>query len=169
VNDETRFWAKVDRRGDDECWPWTATTNRKGYGRFWDGTRLVSAHRWAYERHVGPIPEGLKVCHRCDNPPCVNYLRCLFLGDDIVNMGDMMAKGRQSASRTGASAFAGVSLHRRMINGRQYEYWRARISIHGTPIHIGQFASAEEAAAAYDEVAIRYGLQRRLNGSAAEL
>jgi len=157
---EERFWEKVDKTAG--CWVWTATTNKKGYGRFWNGERLVGAHRWAYERYVGPVPEGHMVLHRCDNPPCVRPDH-LFLGGAIANAGDMMLKGRLSLCRVGASQFAGVSLHRRTINGRLYEYWRARISINGKPTHIGTFASELEAAAAYDEAAVRHGLQRRAN------
>lgn len=63
-----RFWDKVDV-GD--CWLWTAATST-GYGRFWDGERLVQAHRWAYETLVAPVPEGLDLDHMCRVRACVN-------------------------------------------------------------------------------------------------
>jgi hypothetical protein len=64
-----RFWAKVNRT--DSCWLWTAT-GYGGYGWFWDGERPALAHRYSYELHRGPIPEGLVIDHLCRNPPCVN-------------------------------------------------------------------------------------------------
>ncbi len=92
-----RFWAKVDRRGPDECWPWTGSTRRKGYGKIRrpgaDGG-WVSAHHVAWELVHGPVPDGKQVLHRCDNPPCCNE-RHLFLGDNDANVADKVAKGRQ--------------------------------------------------------------------------
>lgn len=73
-----RFWAKVSLRGDDECWEWQASRQTRGHGLFRVGsrkdgsTRLVKAHRYAYEALVGPIPDGLALDHLCSNPPCVN-------------------------------------------------------------------------------------------------
>jgi hypothetical protein len=66
-----RFWSKVERGADDECWLWIGTKNR-GYGQYWNGQRTVKAHRWAYEEFVGPIPAGLTIDHLCRNPSCVN-------------------------------------------------------------------------------------------------
>lgn len=65
----SRFTAKTRREG--ECLVWTGTVSRDGYGMFWDGTKLVLAHRWAYENLVGPIPPGKQLDHRCRNRPCV--------------------------------------------------------------------------------------------------
>lgn len=67
-----RFWDKVDRRGDDECWPWLAAKSARGYGRFKVGRQLLRAHRYAYEFLVGPIPDGLTIDHLCNQPSCVN-------------------------------------------------------------------------------------------------
>lgn len=67
-----RFWAKVDRRAAEECWPWLGMT-RRGYGRFYVAKgALRSAHRISYELLVGPIPEGLELDHLCRNHSCVN-------------------------------------------------------------------------------------------------
>lgn len=68
---DKRFWAKVDKRGDDDCWWWQGATN-EGYGRFFDGKGSKAAHRWAYENIVGPIPDGLVIDHLCRNRGCVN-------------------------------------------------------------------------------------------------
>jgi HNH endonuclease len=69
---EERFWAKVARKGPDECWPWTAYCVPRGYGQFSVAGRLVKAHTFAYELGHGPIPEGLEPDHLCRNPPCCN-------------------------------------------------------------------------------------------------
>ena len=69
----SRFWSKVGRRRDDECWPWLAGVDRHGYGRFHvSGRHRAGAHRISYELLVGPIPEGLVLDHLCQNPLCVN-------------------------------------------------------------------------------------------------
>jgi len=93
-----RFWEKVERCGEEECWLWNGRTNNQGYGMFWaDKSTLV--HRFSWELHHGPIPEGMFVCHHCDNPPCVNPAH-LFLGTLQDNHADMMAKGRHFSPGT---------------------------------------------------------------------
>lgn len=67
-----RFWSKVDKGADDECWLWTASTDGHGYGQFWNGERRMPTHRWAYEQARGPIPEGLQLDHLCRVRRCVN-------------------------------------------------------------------------------------------------
>lgn len=71
---EERFWSKVDRAGDAECWLWNAATTA-GYGAMGAGRRgegLLYAHRVSYEINVGPIPEGLHIDHLCCIRACVN-------------------------------------------------------------------------------------------------
>lgn len=70
---DERFVRKV-RVADDGCWQWLGSLSVKGYGHFYaDRDRgVIRAHRWAYERLVGPIPEGLTLDHLCRNTSCVN-------------------------------------------------------------------------------------------------
>jgi hypothetical protein len=90
---EVRFWSKVEKRGPDECWPWTAGKNRGGYGLFGVNRKSTLAHRFAWEQLNGPIPDGMFVCHHCDNPPCCNFSH-LFLGSNQENVQDSANKGR---------------------------------------------------------------------------
>jgi hypothetical protein len=98
-----RLWARVDKRpGPDGCWLWIGATAGRGYGVIGYQHRMLYTHRAAYMLTYGPIPNGLAVCHRCDvNYPVgdVTYCRCcrpdhLFLGTNLENQQDMLAKGR---------------------------------------------------------------------------
>lgn len=92
---QERFWAKVDRSGD--CWIWmgcrNGTTQQHGYGRFNIGGHIFHAHRVAWEFTNGPVTDGMRVLHKCDNPPCVNPAH-LFLGTQTDNMQDCATKDR---------------------------------------------------------------------------
>ena len=66
-----RFAAKY-AEAEGGCWIWTAAIQSHGYGSFGVNGRTVLAHRWSYEQHVGPIPDGLQIDHLCRNRACVN-------------------------------------------------------------------------------------------------
>ncbi len=80
---------------DGGCLEWQRATRTGGYGIIWVGEerRSVSTHRLAWELANGPIPDGMYVCHKCDNPPCCNPDH-LFLGTAKDNAYDMISKGR---------------------------------------------------------------------------
>jgi hypothetical protein len=95
---EQRLWAKVERGEPNACWPWRGATYGRGYGLIGkvggkDGPS-IPAHRAAWMLTHGEIPDGMQVCHRCDNPPCCNPEH-LFLGTHGDNMRDKVLKGRQ--------------------------------------------------------------------------
>jgi hypothetical protein len=75
----------------DGCWLWTRGKNGFGYGYVRIGYRTVGAHRASYEAFIGPIPAGLRVCHKCDIPACINPDH-LFLGTSSDNLNDWRSK-----------------------------------------------------------------------------
>lgn len=82
------------------CWIWTLAVDKDGYGRAWLGNKKWPAHRLSYMTFMGPIPAGLFVLHKCDNPSCVNPAH-LFVGTPLDNMRDKCNKGRVKGARRG--------------------------------------------------------------------
>lgn len=90
-----RFWAKVDVKGPDDCWPWTGCVGSDGYGHFRLNGKIVAAHRVAAD--LGPDEHGL---HECDNTLCCNP-KHIQAGTHQQNMADCARKGRSRSPRPG--------------------------------------------------------------------
>ena len=91
--------SKRTRKG---CLLWQGCVNRNGYGYMSVRSKSVSLHRFVYEYHYGQIPKGFNVCHRCDNPNCVEKTH-LWIGTQSQNIADAYAKGRRKKKRRYAS------------------------------------------------------------------
>lgn len=142
--DAKRFWSHVEKT--DGCWNWRT---RRGlapyaYGQARLFRRPLGAHRLSYMMHVGEVPQGLQVCHRCDNPRCVRPDH-LFLGTIGDNMRDRTAKGRQARGQT-----HGWALHpERVVRGDRH--WSKRLKDRVPRGERNGFATLTEA----DVIAIR--------------
>lgn len=138
---ELRFWPKVDKQTGG-CWVWTASKNKKGYGQICVGygSRLMLAHRFAWELVIGPIPEGMQLDHKCHNPSCVN--------PDHLRLATNTENSRNCARPVNnKSGFKGVSWDTR--SGK----WRACICVNNRTIGLGRFADPRAAHEAYCKAA----------------
>lgn len=96
--DKKRFWSNVDVCSEDECWEWTGGRTGAGYGAFDLKGKKYLAHRIAWFLENGPIPDGMLICHDCDNPPCKN-VNHFFLGTSKDNTVDAAKKGRMATGK----------------------------------------------------------------------
>lgn len=99
------LYPRVQRGGDDECWPWTGGTNDRGYGQVRLGQTVYYAHRLSLSLSGIEVPSDLEVLHQCDNPRCCNP-KHLRLGSHLENIRDMDRKGRRRTV-----AYAGEANH----------------------------------------------------------
>ena len=158
-----RFWQKVSK--SDGCWEWTACKGRRDYGLFYNGKKLVVAHRFAWEITNGPIPDGLFVCHQCDNTKCVRPDH-LWLGTHEQNMTDRNDKGRSASGERHVSRTHPEVLMRGDTHYARTEPERlARGEQHGmTTLTAAQVIAIREAygtgGPSYGELAKRYSVDR---------
>jgi len=135
-----RFWAKVDRRGPDDCWPWTAATNEHGYGVLRpQGRRCgpgLKAHRVAAVL-AGMDIEGRDVLHSCDNPPCCNAAH-LRPGTPADNAADMVERDRVAhGERAGTAKLTvaeAIEIRRRRLAGERRKEVAAAFGVSGATV-----------------------------------
>lgn len=96
---QNRFWSKVDKGSEEECWEWTACKNNYGYGMFTLNRTTHKSHILSLWSYLNKPPEGKLVCHTCDNPACVNPNH-LWYGTQKDNMKDAFNKGRAIRVKT---------------------------------------------------------------------
>lgn len=151
--DKARFWIKATQT--KSCWEWVGSLNSDGYGTFRVGRdNTFLAHRVAYYLIKGKIG-GHEICHRCDNPKCVNPSH-LFSGTHADNTRDMTEKGR-GRYQGKTSKYVGVG--RRSDSG----FWRAFICVNSKGKNIGTFKTELEAATFRDKYIIENKLTQKLN------
>ena len=92
-NPRTPFWSHYDE-DENGCWHWRGGKNKRGQGVVRHVGKNWVTSRLAWTLTYGPIPEGMFVCHSCDNPPCINPNH-LFIGTPRDNVLDMVSKGRK--------------------------------------------------------------------------
>lgn len=96
--DLKKFWSRVQRGNNEDCWLWTGSLGGAGYGQFLLFKRTLLAHRVSYILHSKKIIEfGMYACHKCDKPSCVNPNH-IFLGTQKDNMSDCSKKNRTNKS-----------------------------------------------------------------------
>lgn len=129
---QERFWEKVEKRGVDECWPWTGTKCDRGYGQMFVGTagktrRPYRASRLSYLIAHGEVPEGYVVRHKCDNPPCCNPNH-LEIGIPVQNSRDAVERQQlNQGTRNGNAKFIDDQI-RQMRSLKNQGYGNAEIA-----------------------------------------
>lgn len=114
------FWNLVDRKKDFECWEWLGSKQGVGYGTYVFCGASLKAHRVSWELNRGPIPKCMQVCHKCDNPGCVNPNH-LFIGSHADNMRDKIEKQRANCLKGENHPLAKLNKSKVVHIRREYE------------------------------------------------
>lgn len=123
---EQRLWGRIDVGDPAHCWEWQGHLTKNGYGTIHKDGKDIYCHRAAYESKIGPIPEGLCACHKCDNRKCCNPSH-IFLGTYADNLHDMAQKGRADHTKNKIGSQHGMAKLnedqvreiRRLYNGKR--------------------------------------------------
>lgn len=142
------FWRRVKTGKKDECWVWTGSTNSDGYGVCKFQGKAWKAHRLAWVLANGDIGK-FEVCHRCDNPGCVNPSH-LWLGTHLQNVRDCIEKGRKRVAR---GANHGFHRHPELIKSGE-RHWNSKL----TWAQIEEIRVLAAARKGYKEIASRFGI-----------
>lgn len=119
-----RFWEKVEILGENECWPWKAYRDKRGYGKYWYEGKMIKAHRFSLFISRGELGEGYSCLHSCDNPCCCNP-KHLSWGTHQDNSDDQISRNRQ---------YKGESHHNSLYNNEIVDSI-LRMKMHGFNIH----------------------------------
>src|SRR5699024_1915284 len=131
---EESFEARTMPVTETGCLLWTGGTSANGYGLMWVGGSKILAHRYAWERENGPIPEGLYIDHKCYTRACCNVDH-LRLATNAEN-----SRNKSGAYVNNTSGYRGVYW------SRNAGKWHAQLTLDGRSKHLGYFTSVEEAA-----------------------
>lgn len=136
-----RFADKHIPEPNSGCWLWLGTQNGNGYGQFWTGERLEMAHRWSYEHHIGPVPDGLVLDHLCRVRSCVNpdHLEPVTHRENVLRGAGLPAQNVVKTHCPRGHPYSGTNLlskerHRfcRICNQQKCREWRAKNGARGT-------------------------------------
>lgn len=156
TNHTDRFWAGVDRRLDDECWPWLAGRNKGGYGKF-RGLGEQYAHRYSFAAFVRTLEPGEEIDHLCHNRGCVNpnHLRAASHAQNGQNL-----KGATLRSKSGV---------RGVYFDRSRGKWLAQVRLQGKVVWTKRFPSLAEAESAAIEARLKHHTHNEVDRRGASM